>query len=396
MAPSAHRDVGMLVGKCKPAFQPLSNNRWRNAQRLAMDVRDPLTASRVSQNLLQQVGVSPFGSQPLGQQLRVALLLTGQLRSLPSPEMRTLFRSAIIRLRQFVDLHIVASVELTSGPPTKAAAKLNLASAGGSNSRWQWIGARFSEEDVRRLLAEWGASYRLAFVPATADGLARNVSRMMQRFGRSPNNASALMGFDPHEGNAQLATQWWKLALAYEELLHAEAEVGRFDFVLKIRPDVCPQGLTQFGPMTIATLRRERYIAWLNLDFMALLPRYAAPYYFRWAMLQCINGRFQPPEHGPRANDLQSSMAASGVPVAELSRRNPLTVGTNAARAHMVTLLRGCIVRTVSRRRPTKVGEQTEWATAWTLGAGRSASTCAWVPPELWMESRRCAPMRCE
>jgi hypothetical protein len=394
--------VLMLDGACKPSFQPLSAARWRNAIRFTT-MREPPSAA-IFAGLLPQVGVPQPAAhiRPLGQKLHIALILTGQLRSLPALRMRATFRSALSRLQRFVALHVITSVELGSEPPTKTDAKQRLANAGGNRSRWEWIGSRYREQDIHDLLTEWGVPYRLALLPATAAGLAHRVSRLMHPFGRSL-NASALMAFDPHEANPQLATQWWKLALAFEELQHVEAETNTtFDFVLKVRPDVCPHGLLRVGNLTIATLRRERHIAWLNLDYLALLPRYAAPYYFRWSMLRCINGRFAPPEHGPRANDLQSSMAASGVPVVELSYRNPKAAGPNGTRAHMVALLRGCIVRTVRQRRPPSQPShgngQAAWATATAFGKDGGASTCAWVPPELWMGSGAmgCAPMRCQ
>ena len=390
----------MLDGGCKPSFQPLSAPRWRTSQFLAT-MRDSPTAGKIVDNLLPQVGLSHADQQihPLPQQLRIAVLLTGQLRSLPSSKMRDNFRTALNFIQKHVLLHVIASVELSSGPPTKTDAKQKLSDAGGSKSRWRWIGSRYSEAETRALLAEWGVPFRLALVPTTAAGLAHNVSRLMQRFVRAL-NASAIMAFDPHENNPELATQWWKLALAFEELLKVETEVGTpFHYVLKVRPDVCAHGLLRFGNQTLAMLRREPHIAWLNLDYLALIPRYAAAYYFRWAMLQCINGRFAPPEHGPRPNDLQSSMAASGVPVVEVSYKNKRAAGPNGTRAHMVALLRGCIVRIISQRRPSEPTGPATWASAAALQASRGVTTCAWVPQALWAAqpgSRGCAPMRCQ
>ena len=149
--------------------------------------------------------------------------------------------------------------------------------------------------------------------------------------------------------------------------MQAERELapgGRANFVLKVRPDVCPHGLLGFDARAVAMLRGDPYVARLNLDLIAILPRYAAEYYFRWAMLQCLNGRFR---GGVRADDLQTSMAASGVPIS----------------AKDLGLLDAYIVRTVAAQSGPRLGVAPIAGVRGKPERGE-VSTCAWVPPSAW------------
>lgn len=385
-------------GQCTERLQATNHTRHR----LATAQHDqPVSAAWALGNMLRQHGAPKApallrkggGLPPARQRLSVAVVLAGQLRSLPAAGMRQAFGRVFERLRAHVALFVVASVELASGPPTKAANKLRLAGAGGAQPRMRWVGSQYSVTEVRRMLQEWRVPHRLRVLPATGAELARNVSRLMQRYGGAGAvpNAAALVRFDPHESNAELGAQWWKLALAYELLLSAERELapgGRAHFVLKVRPDVCPQGLLGFDAHAVAMLRGDPHVARLNADLVAILPRYAAEYYFRWAMLQCINGRFRG-GGGARADDLQTSMAASGVPILHSTKQSGL--------------LAGYIVRTVT----TQPGLQQDVAPVpvpvasvrgFELG---EVSTCAWLPVAAWSKGSPqsqggCTAARCQ
>lgn len=427
---------------CAAPVRPAADAQSRMARAADMAHLTSVSDAALSRNLLR-VPNNDHDERVLlfrdRRQPTLAVVLIGQVRSLTSPSMQAMLAAGLRKLStMFADVTVVASLELRSDAVSNSRAKLNIQKyRGRSTTRMQWVGSNHSKASVLALLQRLGVPFSLSLVDE--ETLGRDIQKMVddelraacgQHRMSSSSNRTIDLGFDPHAHARHLGLTWWKWALGYRHLLDVERRRGgkgkKFDFLLKLRPDKCLPGLQHFDERVLSAILARPHVAWLDTDQSALLPRYAAPFYFRWAMQQCLDGPFSnhtsiaasrihggsaPSSSNPpiKVNTVDAHMAAHGVPTVPTVLDRHLrwsSVGlgdgllqpthrlgglvTDETRREERAVLRpltfGCLVRTVV---------PTSHDAGAAVRGGRLFDTCSWDTWNGGGSCRQCAPRVC-